>query len=412
GQLSNGGAMPVVKPFEHHPGCEMPPDPQEYRSDDCLWFFNALPAYVAETGDLDFYHEVLPFADQGEATIYEHLRRALEFNLQRRGAHGLPCGLSADWNDCLRLGYHGESLFVAFQLRLGLTVFAQIAESLGEATDAAWALAQRAELDANIQSCAWDGDWFIWAIGEDGTFYGTRHAEEGQVYLNTQLWAVISGAATPEQASRCMRMVQERLATPYGLMLCAPPFVKTPIDVMRAVVYNPGIKENAGIFNHTLGWGVMAACMLGDGDLAYRLYRASLPAAYNERAEIRQSEPYVHAQTTYSVYSPRAGNTRTSWLTGAAAWDYYSATRYILGLQPEQDGLRIDPCLPSSWDGYSATRRFRDKCLNITVHNPRHVCKGMVRMSINGEELRGNLVPASLAGDEHDIQVWLGAEAG
>ncbi len=146
-------------------------------------------------------------------------------------------------------------------------------------------------------------------------------------------------------------------------MLCAPPFVKTPIDVMRAVVFNPGVKENAGIFNHTQGWGVMAECMLGNGDRAYEYYRASMPAAYNDRAEIRQIEPYVQGQTTYSTYSPRPGNTRTSWLTGAAAWAYYSATQYILGLRPELDGLRIDPCIPSTWSGFKATRRFRERTI-------------------------------------------------
>jgi N,N'-diacetylchitobiose phosphorylase len=408
GQLSNGGALPVVKPFEHHPGQEIPPDPQEYRSDDCLWFFNAIPAYANETGEIGFYDKLLPYADQGEATVFDHLRRALEFNLERMGNHGLPCGLSADWNDCLRLGYHGESLFVAFQLRFGLTVFAEIAETLDKPEQAAWARVQRDSLDSNIQAVAWDGDWFIWAIGEDGTVYGTYKAEEGQVYLNTQLWAVISGAASPQQASQCMQTVRERLATPYGLMLCAPPFVKAPIDVMRAVVFNPGVKENAGIFNHTQGWGVMAACLVGDGDLAHEYYRAFMPAAYNDRAELRQLEPYVQGQTTYSVYSPRAGNCRTAWLSGAAAWAYFSATQYILGLQPEREGLRINPCIPSTWDGYSARRRFRGQDLHIAVHNPQHACRGVVKMSIDGKAVTGNLIPADLPGTEHHIEVWLG----
>jgi cellobiose phosphorylase len=408
GQLSNGGAMPIVKPFEHRPGHEETPDPEEYRSDDCLWFFNAVPALVGETGDLDFYNQVLPYADRGEATVFGHLRRALEFNLERTGRHGLPCGLSADWNDCLRLGYYGESLLVAFQLRLSLTVYAEIAERLGKAGEAAWALAQRETLDASIQACAWDGDWFIWAIGEDGTVYGTREREEGLVYLNTQLWAVISGVATPEQASRCMQTVHERLATSYGLMLCAPPFVKTPIDVMRAVVFNPGIKENAGIFNHTQGWGVMAECMLGNGDRAYEYYRASMPAAYNDRAEIRQIEPYVQGQTTYSVHSPRPGNTRTSWLTGAAAWAYFSATQYILGLQPEMDGLRIAPCIPSTWDGFRATRRFRGRKIQIDVKNPDGVCHGVKALTLNGERLSGNLIPVDKLGDHNQVEVVLG----
>lgn len=408
GQLANGGAIPVIKPFDHRPGHEKAPAPEEYRSDDCLWFFNAVPAYVGETGEVDFYHQVLPYADQGEATVLGHLRRALEFNLERTGKHGLPCGLSADWNDCLRLGYYGESLFVAFQLRLGLTVYAEITERLGQPAEAAWALAQREKLEASINACAWDGNWFIWAIGDDGTVYGTHAYEEGQVYLNTQVWSVISGAASAEQARRCMQTVRERLATPYGLMLSAPPFVKMPIDVMRAVVFNPGIKENAGIFNHTQGWGVMAECLLGHGDQAYEYFRAAMPAAYNDRAEIRQMEPYVQGQTTYSTFAPRAGNTRTSWLTGAAAWAYYSATQYILGLRPEIDGLHVDPCIPTTWDGFSATRRFRGKTIRVEVKNPDGVSRGVKLLVLNGEILSGNLIPADKLAEQNQVEVLLG----
>ena len=408
GQLANGGAMPIVQPFEHRPGHEQGPPAEEYRSDDCLWFFDAVPAYVAETGDLEFYHKVLPYADHGQATVLGHLRRALEFNLERTGKHGLPCGLHADWNDCLRLGYYGESLFVAFQVRMGLQVYAGIAERLGKSQEAAWARGEQAKLDARIQAAGWDGDWFIWAIGEDGTIYGTRKAKEGQIYLNTQLWAVISGAATPEQSARCMQAVHDHLATPYGLMLCAPPFAETPVDVMRAVVFNPGIKENAGIFNHTQGWGVIAQCLLGDGDRAYEYYRAAMPAAYNGRAELRQSEPYVQGQTTYSIYSPRAGNTRTPWLTGAAAWAYLSATQYILGLRPELDGLRLDPCIPSHWPGFKATRRFRGKHIQIEVKNPQGVCRGVSTVTLNGETLDGSLIPVDRLADRNRVEVVLG----
>ena len=408
GQLSNGGAIPIIKPFEHHPGHETPPPATEYRSDDCLWFFNAVPAFVAETGDVDFYHKVLPYADQGEASVLGHLRRALEFNLERMGKHGLPCGLAADWNDCLRLGYSGESLFVAFQLRLGLGIYAELNERFGQPAESTWALTHREKLDASIQACAWDGDWFIWAIAEDGTVYGTKEYAEGQVYLNTQLWSVLSGAASPEQATRCLDTVEEHLATPYGLMLSAPPFVRTPIDVMRAVVFNPGIKENAGIFNHTQGWGVMAECILGNGNRAYQYYRASMPAAYNEHAEIRQMEPYVQGQTTYSTFSPRPGNTRTSWLTGAAAWAYYSATQFILGIRPELDGLRIDPCIPDDWKGFKATRRFRGKTIEIEVKNPDSVCRGIKLLRLNGQALPGNLIPALLLGEKNQVEAILG----
>jgi N,N'-diacetylchitobiose phosphorylase len=154
----------------------------------------------------------------------------------------------------------------------------------------------------------------------------------------------------------------------------------------------------------------MAECLLGHGDRAYEYYRAAMPASYNTRAEVRQSEPYVQGQTTYSTYSPRAGNTRTSWLTGAAAWSYFSATQYILGLKPELNGLRIDPCIPSGWDGFSAQRRFRSRVYRIIVHNPEHVCRGVVRMTVDGWEVAGNLVPLT-EGEEHFVEIWLGQEA-
>jgi cellobiose phosphorylase len=403
GQLSNGGAIPVIKPFDHKPGQEKAPPEEEYRSDDCLWFFNAVPDLVAETGDFNFYNKVLPYADQGEATVFGHLKQALLFNLERMGKDGIPCGLSADWNDCLRLGYHGQSLFVGFQLRLGLATYADIATRLGKKAEADWAMAQRDTLDKAIQKKCWDGKWFIWAIGEDGTVYGTKNYEEGQVYFNTQVWSVISGAATPEQAATAMQTVKEKLATPYGLMLSAPPFRKTSIDVMRAVVFNSGVKENAGIFNHTQGWGIIAETMLGHGQQAFDYCKAALPAAYNDKAEIRQMEPYVQGQTTYSNFSPRPGNCRTSWLSGAAAWAYYSLTQYILGVKPEYDGLRLDPCVPASWKGYTVERRFRGKTVKIEFKNPDGKEKGVREITLNGEKIVGDLIPVEKLKDVNTV---------
>lgn len=156
------------------------------------------------------------------------------------------------------------------------------------------------------------------------------------------------------------------------------------------------------------GWGVMAECMLGNGDRAYKYYRAAMPAAYNDHAEMRQSEPYVQGQTTYSIYSPRAGTTRTPWLTGAAAWAYFSATQYILGLRPEPDGLRIDPCIPSTWAGFKATRRFRGRTIQIEVSNPDGVCHGVRSLVLNGETLEGNLLPAEKLGEHNRVEIILG----
>lgn len=410
GQFSNGGALPVIgKDFV--PGKQKMIDVGEFRSDDCQWFFNAVPCFVAETGKLDFYNRIVPYADQGEATVYGHLKQALLFNLERMGADGLPCGLLADWNDCLKLGYHGESLFVAFQLRLGLTTYADISERLNKSEEAAWALSEREKLDANIQKKCWDGKWFVWAIAEDGTVYGTHSIDEGQIYFNTQVWSVLSGAATPEQQKLCLESVKEKLATPYGLMLCAPPFVHADREIMSSVVFLPGIKENAGIFNHTQGWGVIAEIMNGNGDRAYEYCKAALPAAYNDKAEVRQSEPYVIGQTTYSTYSKRPGNTRVSWLSGAATWNYYSITQYMLGIRPQYDGLLIDPCVKHDWDSFSVERRWRNMNISIEVKNPSRVCRGIESLEVDGKKLDSVLVPVDLLHDGSRIIAVMGKNA-
>jgi len=386
----------------------MPTTPaSHYRSDDCLWFFNAIPAYVAESGDVDFYQQSVPYADAGEATVLGHLRRAIEFNLERSGANGLPCGLQADWNDCLKLGYKGESVFVAFQLRLGLKTYAELVAEFDLAEEESWAKSALATLDARIAKVCWDGDWFIWAISEDGTVFGTKDYPEGQVYLNTQAWAILSGAASDEQAAKSLATVRERLACEWGVAMCAPPFEKTPVEVMRAVLFNPGNKENGGIFSHTQSWAVLAEVLAGDGDTAWRYYRSFLPSAQNDRAEIREIEPYVHCQSTHSQFSEKTGRSRVPWLSGTASWAHFTAANYLLGIRPEPAGLRIDPCIPSDWPGFTATRKFRGMTLHIDVKNPAGKCRGVTRIEIDGKLLNDNFVPSALLHDGARIVAFM-----
>ena len=409
GQVSTGGAMPVVKPFAHRPGFEPLPADNEYRSDDSLWLFDTVPAYVKETGDIGFFSKELPYADSGKATVLGHLRRALEFNLERRGAHGLPCGLSADWNDTLRLGYRGESVMVTFQLRHGLNVYAQIADRLGLKNEALWARTHLTELDRAIQAHCWDGAWYVRAFRENGTIIGTKAEREGSIFLNAQSWAVISGAATPDQAQKAMQSVHEKLATRHGLLLCAPPFETVPCAELRAVLFNNGQKENAGIFSHPQGWAIIAETLLGNGERAYEYYRAYMPAAYNEHAEIRQIEPYVHCQSTHGRDSRRFGASRLPWLTGAATWSYVTAVQYILGIAPDWEGLRIDPVIPATWNGFEMNRSFRGASYRILVKNPNHVQRGVKRLVVNGESVDPkSVVPVAKAGSKIDVEVELG----
>ncbi len=405
GQYSHGGAKPVVKPFDHHPGKEKFPD--HYRSDDCMWFFNAVPAYVKESGDIAFYDKVLPFADEGEATVLGHLRRGIEFNIERSGAHGLPCGLAADWNDCIRLGEKGETVFVAMQLRYGLNEYIQIAEMLSKSDEAAWAKDELEKLDAHLEEHAWDGEWYLRAYRFDGMKFGSRECAEGSIFMNPQSWAVLSEAATGERAAQVMESMHRHLATDYGIMVCTPPYVTTDPQVCLGRLMNPGMKENGGIFNHTQGWAVMAAAKLGMGDRAWEYMRNVMPARFNDIADVRQVEPYAVCQSTHSRFSPRYGTGRVSWLSGAAVWNYVAMTTAILGIRPDYEGLRVDPCVSKEWKHFSVTRKFRGATYNITVENPSGVCKGVSSMIVDGQPVDGNLIPPAAEGAAVEVLVTM-----
>ncbi len=168
------------------------------------------------------------------------------------------------------------------------------------------------------------------------------------------------------------------------------------------------MKENASIFCHTQGWAVTAETMLGNGDQAYKYFRAFMPAAYNTKAEIRQIEPYVYCQYTHSKYSPRYGASRLPWLSGSATWAYYTAIQYILGIQTDYEGLRIDPCIPSVWKEFSVSRDFRKKKLNIKVQNDSGVQKGVKKIIVNGKEIKGNFIPFNGMKEENTVLVQMG----
>ena len=403
GQVSNGGAMPVVKPFAHKPGSEPAPEETLYRSDDCMWLFNTIPAFVKETGDISFYNKILPYADKSEDTVFGHLKRAIQFNLNHSGKHGFPCGLSADWNDCLVLGFDGETTFVAFQLRFALKTYIEIAEILNLPEEVKWAELHLIKLDKNLEKYAWDGEWYLRAYRADGLKFGSKENEEASIFLEPQPWAVISGHTADDKSKKLLDIVNKHLSTDYGLMINDPPVEKTDPKVIKSRLFNKGMKENASIFQHTQSWVVIAETLVGNGNRAYEYFRKFMPSAYNSKAEIRQTEPYVYAQFTNSIHNPRYGASRLPWLSGTASWAYYTAAQYILGVQPEYYGLKIEPCIPSGWKEIKVSRCFRNKRLNILIKNENGKQKGIKSLIVNGKEIKGNFIPLEAMKENNEV---------
>lgn len=374
-------------------------------SDDALWLIPSIMEYIRETGEKEFLDEVIPYADEGEGTVYEHMKRILDFSAEQVGAHGVCLGLRADWNDCLNLG-GGESALVSFLHVWALEHFLEAAKLKGMTEDITKYHTMYEHVKTICQTQLWDQEWFIRGITKSGRRIGTSEDKEGKIHLESNAWAVLSGAATQEQGERAMDSVDKYLYTQYGIMLNGPSYTVPDEEVGFVTRVYPGVKENGAIFSHPNPWAWAAECRLGRGDRAMKFYEALCPCRQNDMIEIRESEPYSYCQFIMGKEHTAFGRARHPFMTGSGGWAYFSATRYMLGIRPQMDELQIDPCIPKAWDGFEAVRKWRGATYHIQVKNPQHISKGVKEISVDGE--RAEKIPVFAAETEHEIVVIMG----
>lgn len=402
-------------------------------SDDRLWLPYAAGHYLLTTEDWAVLDEEVPWIEGAtleenqqeayfqpqesakRATLYEHCARALDKSLDV-GSHGLPLIGAGDWNDGMnRVGREGqgESIWLGWFLLLNLREFARIADLREEGERAARWRRRAASLKASLEEEGWDGEWYKRAFFDDGTPLGSAQNDECQIDSIPQSWAVLSGAGKKERARQAMESVERRLLRQEDRLLpiFSPPFDQTPLDPGYIKGYLPGIRENGGQYTHAAIWSVVAFAMLGEGDKSLDLFNLLSPIHHaSRRADVHRYkvEPYVVAADVYSE-PPHVGRGGWTWYTGAAGWLYRAGLEWILGFKKRGSALRIDPCVPREWKGFEITYRHGDTLYQITVENPKGVCRGVSRVSLDGNLLqREALVPLSDDGREHQVQVILG----
>ncbi len=408
GQVQQGYGLHLFDPevFKPHearlPGAKLPtvvptPNPaaiihglKDTCSDDALWIIASVCEYVKETGDLNFFDQVIPFADGGEGTVYEHLKRSLDFSARQVGRSGICLGLRADWNDCLNLG-GGESAMVSFLHHWALVNFIEAARFLGRDADVEKYTAMAEKVRKACEENLWDGEWYLRGFTSKGLKIGSRENQEGRIFLESNSLAVVSEAAPPDHARQCMDSVDRHLFSKFGIHLLWPSFSKPDDDIGYVTRVYKGIKENGAIFSHPNPWAIVAECKLGRGDRAMKFYDSTLPCNQNDMIEIRQSEPYSYCQFVMGRDHTAHGRARHPWLTGSAGWAYHAVTHWILGIRPGYAGLIIDPCIPSDWKEFEVNRQWRGASFHITVKNPAGVQKGVRTVSLNGNTLQGPL---------------------
>jgi cellobiose phosphorylase len=403
-------------------------------NDDPAWLVLAVAAYVKETGDLGILDEPVPYDNEPgtERPLADHLRRSIDYTLERLGPHGLPLIGRADWNDCLNLncfsdapgesfqttqnreGGVAESVFIAGLFVLAANELAAIVEHLGDQDEGGRLRAAAERMVSAVNAHGWDGDWFRRAYDFFGEPIGSVVNDEGQIFIEPQGICIMAGIGLDDgRAARALAAVRERLATPHGIVLLQPAFTRYQLRLGEISSYPPGYKENGGVFCHTNPWLMIAETLAGNPDGALDYYLRINPSAREDISEIHRCEPYVYAQMIAGRDAPTHGEAKNSWLTGTAAWNYVAATQWIVGIRPELDGLRIDPRLPGAQGEIRITRRFRGATYRIVVHPAAGGDGGRSRVSrllVDGRPIDGNLAPLPRSpGGEIQVDAFLEA---
>lgn len=374
-------------------------------SDDALWLVSAIVEYVKETGEFSFLDQVLSYADGGEGTVYEHMMKILDFSAEQVGESGICKGLRADWNDCLNLG-GGESAMVSFLHYWAIRNFLEAARYLNRTADVEKYEQMAEKVKQVCDTRLWDEEWFIRGVTKNGRKIGTMKDKEGKIHLESNAWAVLSGAASDEKGKKAMDSVDKYLYTPYGILLNGPSYTRPDDDIGFVTRVYPGLKENSSVFSHPNPWAWAAECVLGRGDRAMKFYDALCPYNQNDQIEIRESEPYSYCQFIVGRDHKAFGRARHPFMTGTGGWAYFSATRYMLGIKPQFDHLQIDPCVPADWKEFKVSREFRGAMYEITVLNPDGVMKGVSKLYLDGVETQQ--IPVCDSGSRHEVTVVMG----
>jgi cellobiose phosphorylase len=407
-QLETGGAYHQYQPFTKQGNDEV----GSGFNDDPLWLILSVAAYLKETGDWSILDELVVYESRAgtEKPLYEHLRRSIQYTLDRLGPHGLPLIGRADWNDCLNLntfsdtpgesfqttitkdGQVAESIFIAGQFVLAMKEMAAIAEQRGLGDDAQRYRDEAAKMEATVLKHGWDGEWLLRAYDDFGNKVGSHECKEGQIFIEPQGFCVLAGIGLEDgRAETALAAVERHLATPHGIVLHQPAYSRYYLHLGEISSYPPGYKENAGIFCHTNPWIMIAEAIVGNGDRAHDYYTRINPSAREEISEVHRCEPYVYAQMIAGRDAPTHGEAKNSWLTGTAAWNYVAITQWILGIQPTYKGLKIAPAIPSDWPGFKATRIFHGVTYHISVER---AGKGnTVSLIVDGKPVEGDVVP-------------------
>ncbi len=381
---------------------------QDY-SDSPVWIAFTVDSIIKEDGDYSYLDIKVPFIDDTEDTVFNHMKRSVDYLWNDRGEHGLSKIHSGDWNDVMNgVGAKGkgESVWLSMALYKALDIFKEISADCGKEDLAKESHERMAQLKESINTHGWDGEYYLRGYTDEGVPVGSKDSDGGKLFLNTQSWAIISGVADEEKVALAMAAVDNHLECDIGIATLHGLFDKFRSDIGFISVIRPGENLNGGIYLHANMFKALADCILKRGDAAFRTLDKALP--FSKYRNIEYATPYVLSNSYFGPGSGyRYGETGASWITGSCGWFVTTVISYIFGLKAEMDGLHVQPCLPSDWEDCSITRSFRGANYNVVYHKKKgEICNDIEKIVVNGDEIKADVLPCK-SGEKYEVEIYL-----
>ncbi|MBD3271931.1 MAG: hypothetical protein GF384_05285, partial [Elusimicrobia bacterium] len=398
--------------------------------DDPLWLTPAVYAYICETGMSEILHAEFPYlTDQyingwqidrmfkGEAesvsqgSLYDHLWKNLDFCFRNVDVCGLPrigSGDIMDSIDAAGTGYKGGSVWLAQGLIWSIRLLARLSDLINEREKASELRKRAFSLTERVNQY-WDHEWYARGVTDGGMVFGNRKNKQGKIFLDAQVYALLTGIAQKERIIKILRSIDKWLNSPFGYKACAPAFL-SPDRSLGTITYElPGVGNNGGVLTSTNVMMIIAHCLMGNGNDAFKTLRAILPGSDADMAHYKAA-PYLCPDSIIGPDHAHAhGEACVSWITDAAPMLMNAVTGWMIGVRPELNGLVIDPCLPSVWKKVDCIRFFRGTRYDIVIENPSGIEKGIKEILVNDQKLHGNLITHHASDKRVNVVVRMGS---